>query len=185
MEERRLKGVNFHGTLRALERRSGAEALARVRAGVGGEGGAALRDGGIVTNGWYPASWYDAVLVAIEAEHPGQRGILRDLSRSAVVDDFSTIFRLISLVMSPERALSNATRVMARYVDGGKVTVLEAKEGMIHFAFDEFHGYTPRMWDDFVGGIEGVLEMMRVQRLPTKLIGGDGARAEVILRYSR
>lgn len=186
--ERKLKGVNFHGTLRALEKAYGAEALVRVKTAVAREGGRALRDGAIVTGGWYPASWYDALLRAIEDEFPGERSICRDLSRAAVSEDFSTLFKLISLVVSPNSALVNATRVVARYVDGGRTTVLEAREGHVHFRFDEFHGYTHRMWEDFIGGMEAVIDLMRVQRLPTRVVSGgsDGdARLEVVIRYQR
>ncbi|AKF07165.1 hypothetical protein [Sandaracinus amylolyticus] len=191
MQERRLKGVNFHGTLRALERRYGDDVLARVRARVEGPGGVALRDGEVVTNGWYPASWYDALLASIEREIPSRasdEGVCRELSRAAVVEDFSTLFRVISLVVSPRSALVNATRIVSRYVDGGRITVIDAREGHIHFAFDEFHGYTRRMWDDFLGGIEAVIDLMRLTRLPSRVISGgqDGdARFEVVIRYQR
>lgn len=188
MQERRLKGVNFHGTLRALLRRHGPQVHERVREGVKGPGGAALRDGAIVSNGWYAASWYDALLAAIEAELPTEPRVCRDLSRAAVVEDFSTLFRVISFVVSPNSALTNATRVLTRYVDGGHVRVVDAREGHIHFAFDEFHGYTRRMWDDFLGGVEAVVDLMRVERLPTRVLGGgaDGdPHFEIVIRYQR
>lgn len=187
MRERRLKGVNFHGTLRALGRRHGASVEERVRARIAGPGGAALRDGAIVSNGWYDASWYDALLAAIEAEVPEPR-VCRELSRAAVFEDFSTLFRVISFIVSPNSALTNATRVLTRYVDGGNIRVVDARDGHIHFAFDEFHGYTRRMWDDFLGGVEAIVELMRVERLPTRVLrgGGDGdSHFEIVIRYQR
>lgn len=186
--ERKLKGVNFHGTLRALERKFGADTLARVKARIAGDAGQALRTGAIVTGGWYPASWYDAVLLAIEQELDGERGICRELARLAVTEDFATLFKVISLIVSPNSALVNATRVAGRYIDGGKITVLDAREGQIHFRFEEFNGYTRRMWEDFVGGIEAVVDMMKVHRLPTRILsGGDDGSAtlELIVRYQR
>lgn len=186
MTERRLKGVNFHGTLRALERRAGAETVERVRARMEGEGGEAMRTGAIVTGGWYPASWYDALLVAIEVELPDQRTIVRDLARAAVTDDFATLFKVISLVASPQMAVANTTRVLQRYVDGGTARLIESREGFLHYAFEGFDGYTARMWDDFVGGMEAVLDLMRVERQQTRVVAaGDGPRCEVILRYTR
>jgi hypothetical protein len=185
MLERKLKGVNFHGTLRALERKYGAEALAAVKRRVPGEAGAALRSGAVVTAGWYPASWYDAVLVAIEEQLPTQRGVIRELAHDAVTDDFSTLFKVISIIVSPHSALTNATRIVGRYIDGGKITVLESREGLVHFRFEEFHGYTTRMWEDFVGAMEAIVDLTRVQRLPTKIVAGgkDGPTLEVLLRY--
>ena len=187
MEERKLKGVNFHGSLGAVERFHGADVRARIEAKVEGPGGDAIRAKGIVSGGWYPASWYDALLRAVEEEFPGEKRILRELARSAVIHDFKTLFKLISLVASPEFALKNATRVVARYIDGGTVTLVSAIEGKVHFRFTDYHGFTGRMWEDFIGGMEGILELMKLQRLPTKVLsgGGDGDRLEVVLHYSR
>jgi hypothetical protein len=144
--ERKLRGVNFHGTLRALEKKHGPERASMVRQRVAGEAGEAMRTGAIVTAGWYPASWYDALLAAVEQEFPGERWICRELSHAAVREDFATIFKVISLIVSPNSALLNATRIVGRYVDGGKITVLAARDGEVHFLFEEFHGYSRRMW---------------------------------------
>ncbi len=183
--ERKLNGVNFHGMLDALARTHGAEARARVEARVEGEAGDALRHRAIVTGGWYPASWYDALLRAVEAELPGKKGVVRELCKRAVMNDFGTLFKVISLVASPEMALRNAMKIVGRYVDGGKISMVSNSPGEMHFKFEEFHGYTSRMWEDFIGGMEGVLTLMKLELLPTKkLSGGDETgRLEVLLRY--
>lgn len=185
--EARLKGVNFHGTLGALERRFGKDVVERVKARARGDGGDALRTGAIVTGGWYPAHYYDALLEAIELELPSERGLAHDLSYDAVTNDFQTLFRFVSVVAKPEWALQGATRVMTRYIEGGRVDVRETREGMVHLAFSEFHGYTKRMWEDWVAGLEAVIDMMRVRRLPTKIVsgGGDSSACEIIIRYTR
>lgn len=185
--ETRLKGVNFHGTLGALERRFGAAAVANVKARTTGDAGEALRTGAIVTGGWYPAGWYDALLGAIEAEHATVPRIVRELSYDAVTQDFKTLFRVVSLIASPAWALDGTSRIMTRYVQGGRVTVLASTEGTFHVRFDDFHGYTRRMWEDFVAGLEAVIDLMRVTRHPTKIVagGGDGPSIEVIIRYGR
>lgn len=186
-QEARLKGVNFHGTLGALERRFGKEAVERVKQRTRGDGGDALRTGAIVTGGWYPAHYYDALLEAIELEFPAVRGIVHDLSYEAVTNDFQTLFKVVSLVARPEWALQGASRVMTRYVEGGHVEVREAREGLVHFQFSDFHGYTRRMWEDFVAGLEAVIDMMRVRRLPTKIVSGgtETPSCEVVIRYTR
>lgn len=183
----RLKGVNFHGTLGALERRFGKDAVQRVKTRMKGEGGQELRNGAIVSGGWYPASHYDALLVAIEEEYPTTRGIVAELCRDAVTQDFQTLFRVVSLVATPEWAMSGASRVMTRYIENTRVAVKESREGHVHFRFDDFYGYTPRMWEDFIAGLEAVMDLMRVRRLPTKIVagGGDEPHLEVIIRYTR
>src|SRR5262245_60952272 len=67
--ERKLKGINFRGLTAALERRPGVD-VSRVLAAVAGPAGEALRAGEIVAGGWYPASYYDALLAAVEASFP-------------------------------------------------------------------------------------------------------------------
>jgi hypothetical protein len=181
----RAKGVNFRGAMKQLERRGGKALLERVLARVEGEAGVAMRTGEIVTGGWYPASWYDALLAAIEVEYPSDRTAIRTLTREAVTDDFKTIFKILSLVVSPSAALRNGAKVMARYWEGGRVALVEAHEGYAHFVFEDYLGFTPRIWDDVIGGIEAVVDMMDLVRLPIETRGAtaDGRRLEVIVRY--
>ncbi len=187
MRPLKAKGVNFRGMTTALERRGGKELVDRVLARVPGEPGEALRLGAVVAGGWYPGEWYDALLLAIEHEHPTEAQIVRNLTREAVTDDFRTIFKVISLVVTPEAALKNSAKILARYWDGGLVTVVETREGYTHFVFDEFHGFTRRMWADFQGGLEAIVDLMKLEREPFEVRGRalDAPRLELIMRYRR
>lgn len=187
MRELRLKGVNFRGTLAALERREGASARSRVIEAVPGACGDALRTGEIVAGGWYPASWYATLLSTIDSVIGGGETYVRSLSRDAVKDDFQTLFRVISLVVSPDSALKNAVRVLGRYVEGGRTQVLEARPGYVHFRFDDFYGYTRLMWADFQGGTEGVLACMKLRDVTCEIVtgGNDGEHFfEIIHRWA-
>lgn len=182
----RLKGTSFHGVLGAVERRFGEAERERLLGHIAEPTRTMLRTGEILTGGWYDVGHYDALLAGVEAAFPGVPGLIRRLSHDAITRDFATLFRVVRLVLSPESALSNATKVMARYVQGGSLRVVSSTEGQMHFRFDEFHGYTARMWDDFLGGMEAVLDLMGVKRTAAKvLVGGDGPTFEVILRYAR
>lgn len=181
-----LSGVNFHGTLRALERAHGPETQRRVTARLPGDVGLALRSCEIVSSGWYLASWYGALLSAICDELGADESCVRALAREAVRHDFATLFRVLSLVVSPERIVANAVKVVARYLKGGTISALEAKPGRAHLRFAGFAGYDRRMWADFVGGMEGVLIAMRVPGATTEIVKGgkDGDDAcEVVLRW--
>src|SRR5689334_23031813 len=134
-DERKLKGVNFRGTMSALERKHGKDVLARALARVQGEAGTALRDGSVLAGGWYPASWYASLLSAIVDETSGGEKIALELSKDAVRNDMETLFRILSLFVSPQFALHNAVKVLRRYVDGGTVEVVEARDGHMHFRF--------------------------------------------------
>jgi hypothetical protein len=186
-EPRKLKGVNFRGTLGALERLRGKDTVAAVLARVPGEPGVALRDGAVLTGGWYPAAWYHALLVAIVEETGGGEPIVAQLARDAVMNDLETIFRILSLFVSPTFALQNAIKVLRRYVDGGTVEVLAARDGEARYRFTDFHGYTRLMWTDFVASTEAVALSMRLKDVKTRTpgSGGDGPSLELVMTWTR
>jgi hypothetical protein len=74
---------------------------------------------------------------------------------------------------------------MARYYDGGRLSVVEAREGFVHFRFDDYHGFTSRVWEDVHGGLAGILDLLGVIREPFDVLGAQGAKAEIIARYKR
>lgn len=182
----RTRGLNFTGTLGAVARRYGRGTAERVAARVPGEPGELLRKRAFATTGWYPVTWYDQLLEAIERELPQDPDVCREISRAGATEDLNTIFKAISFVASPDFALVNATRVASMYFDGGKISVVDARHGRIHFRFDGFHGFTRRLWADFVGGMEAVIDLLGLERLPTEvLIDADPSRCEVVIRYVR
>ena len=125
------------------------------------------------------------MLVAVEETFPTRRFAIRELTYESVKNDFQTIFKVVSLVASPSFAMTNASKVMARYYDGGRVTVVEAREGFLHIRFDDYFGFTPRVWDDVHGGLEAIIDLMGVERDPFEVRYAQGPRAEYILRYKR
>ena len=64
--ERKLKGINFLGTLKTLGKQHGPEVQKRVEARLPGELGETFRHGALLASGWYPASWYGQLLDAID-----------------------------------------------------------------------------------------------------------------------
>lgn len=171
-EPRKLKGVNFRGTIAALERNKGKELTQRVVARVPGEAGEAIRTGAIVAGGWYAGAWYGALLAAIDAETGGGPAFAKQLSREAVKNDMETIFKILSLFVSPQFALQNGVKVIKRYVDGGTLEVLSAQQGDVRFRFTEYYGYTHLMWCDFIGGMEGVLDAMHLAEVGSRIHSG-------------
>lgn len=185
-KERQLKGTNFTGTLGAVERRYGRGVREAVEQRMPGEAGESLRTGTLLASGWYPASWYHALLATIAEVADASPTAIRDIAREAVRDDFQTLFRVVRLFLSPQRALQQSLRISRRYIDGGEIEVVEAGRGLIHYRFREYDGYTRLMWQDFMGGIEAVLELLRVQDLTCRVIagGGDGDDGlEVVFRW--
>jgi len=173
-ETRKLKGINFTGTLSALAREHGEEVREAVVRDLGGDAGDALRHGGIVASGWYPAAWYADLLAAIAASISGGSDHIRQLSREAVKKDFRTLFKVMSLFMRPQRALQQSIRVSRRYVDGGEIEILETRDDFMRMRLSEYYGYTNLMWWDFAGGVEGVLENLGAKAIDSCILSGGG-----------
>lgn len=184
--ELRSKGLNFHGALKSVERRFGAATKAELIANVQGDCGVALRTGEIVSSGWYPVAWHDALHRAVEETIP-ERGVIRKLSYDGVTEDFRTIFKVVSLVASPSFTLTNSAKVMSRYYDGGAVKVIATSADRVHLRFEDYYGFTRRIWEDVLGGIDAVMDLMNVKRLPYESMApiADGPRFDVIARFSQ
>ncbi|MGE0789817.1 MAG: hypothetical protein AB7S26_29360 [Sandaracinaceae bacterium] len=180
MESRRLKGINFFGTLAAFERELGAAARQKLEAELTEPLKSAMEHGEIVAAGWYPAEWYDALLRAILTQPGVDLPRLKRIAREAVIHDFKTLFRVMRMFIAPSTAASQALRVASRYIDGGKIAVVEADDGRVHFQFTEFWGYTHLMWLDFIGGIEGVLESMGCRDIASRVQSGGGDRDDTL-----
>lgn len=184
--ERKLKGINFIGTIDALGREHGMAARESVVAALEGEVGEAVRHGSIVSSGWYPASWYDALLRTILKEVDGDAATARALSREAVKADFQTLFKIVRLFLTPHRALQQSMRISSRYIDGGVIEVVGADDGFMHLKMREYYGYSRLMWWDFIGAVEGVLENIGAEDISARFVagGGDGDdHLEVVLRW--
>jgi len=184
--ETRMKGVSFLGVLGALERKHGASVAGAVRASIEGPFGEALRHNEILAGGWYRVGWYDQLLAAIERAMPGEKTVLRDLSHAAVTQDFQTLFRVVRLIGQPGWFLTTATKVMSRYIEGGKVEVLDRHEGEIRLRFDGFAGYGRRTWEDLRGGMEAIADLLQMKNVRTRFVagGGDGNDfCEFLVRY--
>ena len=185
--ERNLKGINFLGTLEALEREHGRDVRERVERGLDGDVGESLRSGALVANGWYPAAWYRALLARIVKETGGDEQTIRRLSNAAVSADMKTLFRIVKLFLTPERALQQSMRISSRYIDGGEIEVVKVGKGHIHYRFREYHGYDRLMWWDFIGGVEAVLENIGARDLNVRIVsgGGDGDHhLEIVMRWN-
>ena len=184
--ERKLKGINFIGTLDAFTREYGVDRRARLVESLDGELGEAVRLGTILASAWFPASWYAALLTAIVDEVGGGTRTVHRLAKEAVAADFRTLFKIVRLFLTPQKALQQSMRVSSRYIDGGKIEVVEARDGLYHARLSEYYGYSRLMWWDFVGGVEAVLEGIGAENLTPKILSGgaDGDHhLEFVMRW--
>ncbi len=177
-----VKGINFSGLLAAYERAYGAERRTALERQVAEPVRAALASREILAAGWYPAAWYDALLRAVEAEEG--EGAIKALAGDAVTHDFQTLFRVVRLFLKPQLALRQSVRISSRYFDGGQLEVVSVDDGSIHYRLRGYHGFTRRIWLDFMGGVEGVLGSLGGNDVQSRVLaGGVGSDLELIVTW--
>lgn len=150
--------MNFTSSLRAARQIHGEAFGEQVLERVAGEGGEALRLGGVVTSGWYPVAWWRAYLEALDDALGGDPEALARLARTAAQQDLKLLFRMARLVLKPEVAAKQVRFVHGRYVRGGSAEAVEARPGRLRIVFRECHGFDGRCWRDYLAGVAGVLE---------------------------
>lgn len=181
-----FKGVSFLGMLRTVQRHYDEETYATIVERLPGEVGEAFRNGALIASGWYSVRWYAAMAETIAEVVGGGGEALRPIARTAVFDDLSTIFKILRLVLSPEKALQMTMKVTSRYMRGGIIEVAEASDGLLRLRADRHHGFNQLLWWDLVGGAEGVLVSMKVEDIRARITRGgkDGDDwAEIVLQW--
>lgn len=152
------KGSNFIGLLKAIDTLHGAAARERVLELLPQELSTSLRLGTILVVGWYPVEWYAQLHAAIDRCLEGGPSMARQLSRTAVGADITSIHRFIIGMLSVETVFGQAHRVMGLYWKGGTIERLELARGRSRMRFTGWKGFTPLIWHDLMGGMEAVLD---------------------------
>jgi hypothetical protein len=123
------KGLGFRTFLNALEAIRGREVYDAAIKAMPCELNEALRYGKLIPSGWYPLSWYNAMLNAIvTTTNEGDR-IVRETARDAMRRDIKGIYKLVFKFFSPETLYSMTPRVFSSYFDTGKTETLEIRKG--------------------------------------------------------
>ena len=151
------KGANFTGILRALEKRLGSEAHARVMAQLPADVAGALNHGQILTVGWYPVTWYAELHAAIDRALGRGTTLARALGHDATLLDFSTVHRLLAAMLSAETVFGQTHRIMSLYWKGGTVERLALSRGHARVRFENWFGFSALVWEDIIGSTAGIL----------------------------
>jgi hypothetical protein len=75
---------------------------------------------------WYPVSLYNDFVATLLWEHPGSRGEFQKLVRYVAERDFSTTYKLLMRVATPELLLGRSGSLWNRYFDAGSVSIVSA-----------------------------------------------------------
>ncbi|MEW5855448.1 MAG: hypothetical protein AB2A00_42135 [Myxococcota bacterium] len=173
MSGARLKGVAFKSLLRSLEVLRGKDVVERCIQACPTELRDALVHGKVVSAGWYSLVWYRELHVAISRTLSTGPDFARELSCHATRHDLQTIYKLASMLFSPETLVKHSMRLLRLYYEGGEVQILSSGPGLVRFKLWGFEGYNQLCWEDLLGGTLASLECSGAQDIGiTRNVGG-------------
>ena len=178
-ESPRVKGVSFRSMLGALARLRGDDVVSQTIQILPEDVREAVQRGSIVAGGWYDLEWYKALHRAARTVTRSGRELPRGLSRDARLADFTGIYRVFAVMLSPESLLSKGPRAFHRYYDNGAMRVVEARAGMASAAWSECFGFDGNVWETVIGGAMGALEASGARNVRVRVLAGgtDGDSA--------
>lgn len=182
--ESQTKGSNFLGLLRAVVKLHGPRARSDVLDSCAGELGAALREESLLAMSWYPAKWYSDLHSAIDYTLSGGPDFARALGKSATLDDFTKLHRLVVSMLKPETAFVHAPRLMGLYFRGGTIELTEITAGRARMRFADWNDFNRLVWEDLLGSIEGILDVCGAKKVTSRPVQAL-ERAETVDIISR
>lgn len=179
-----VRGVSFENVFRHVEREYGVEMAERLRARMEGEAIAAIRAGSLRRVGWYPIDEF-ADLYRYLLEETGQgielpRAIAREVAHHAV----PSFFQMFTRILSPQLVIRRALPLFRRFYDAGEPSVVEHGKNFVVIDWRGCHGFSPEIWADLEGAMEGTLEVAGAKEIVVKkLEGGEGPDARYRVRW--
>lgn len=169
-DEISCKGNMFVSAARAMTTLSGAAFVENVRDRMKGEGGPALREGTILSSGWYPIAWYREFLgAAAELE---SREYLHRMGIETAKQDVSTIHRIMFRVLTPRVMLKQTSRLLRLYYSAGDANVVAERDGYASIRYVGFVGFDVNVWQDFLGGSTTLLALTGARDVAVRVLGG-------------
>jgi hypothetical protein len=167
------KGINFRSLIGASRRLLGPAVLEKMVQQLPSELAKQVQQNAFVTGGWYPLADFRLLHgAALQATGRGLE-LTRALSRDAAHDDFRGIFRVLTFVLTPEWIMRRTPSIWQRYFDFGVVAV-EARPHFARAHWTECRGFDRVLWQDVIGGSQGVLEVCGAKDLKMIVQGGGG-----------
>jgi hypothetical protein len=178
----RVKGIAFRGVLDSLERLHPG-ATGKMLSRLDEDTAEAVRHDRFLTSGWYPVEQYKQVYTAaMQAVGRGPE-LGRELGRDATLNDFRGIYRLFTLVLSPEFLMKRAPPIFNRYYDTGKLELKTVQRGLAEARYSGCPGFDRLLWEDVIGGTIAILEVAGAREVRVECLEGGGDHdAECALR---
>jgi hypothetical protein len=171
--EPQAKGINFKSFLGSVRRVLGPAIIPQLMKNLPPEVAEKVQRDAYIVGGWYPLSEFRLLHVA--AQKASGRGIelSREIARDAAHDDFRGIYKVLTFVLTPEFLIKRTPSIWSRYYDTGKVN-MEARSKFAHAQFTECTGWDRVLWQDVIGGCQGVLEVCGAREVKMSVVSGGG-----------
>jgi hypothetical protein len=154
----KIKGVAIRGTIRAVEKLHGKDAVERVRAVLP----ARLRDpiDKATTLEWYPVELSATLHAAVrDVLGNGTWDVSHALGREAARADFSGIYRTLMRAVQYDTVWDRMERAWQQYASAGDVAWYERGRGNAKAYISGVGGYNGGMWNSIAGRCEEMLHM--------------------------
>lgn len=152
----RMKGMAILGLFRIVKDVAGKDRIAELIAGLPASN-QRLYERPILAGEWYPYEAYANLLAAVTRSLGGARHeFAASLGRSAAEMDVGTIFKIVSVILSPRRALQAAGMLWSRYCDAGRFVMTRIDEESGEGHIEGFPGISSEHERLLTGWIEGI-----------------------------
>lgn len=177
-EEPRTRGVPILSFLGAMRTLAGYDAVNRMMGLLPPELRDAIGHRRLLPKEWYPLSWYRVMHTAAQTATGRGRELSRLIGRETTRADFSGIYRVFVVVMSPQALIARAPRVFEQYYTRGTIETPVCRAGFAVLAWRGCAGFDRNMWDDMLGSVEALLELSGGQDVRVEVLAGGGDKDE-------
>jgi len=163
--EVRVKGQSFHSVLKAFAELHGDELRAKTLAGMSGPGGEALREGSLLSSGFYPVAWYRELLASAARLVPNPGSLAREVGYRSGQRDIAGMYKVLLRALSTEMLIKQSPRLLRVVYEGGGVEVLEVRRGFARVRYYDYFGFDRNVWQDAIGGAQAAFEATGAKQL--------------------
>ena|SRR5262245_56357231 len=151
-----IKGMAVLGLLKFVKETAGKASIAELLPHLS-SGARPAFEHPILAGDWYPYEVYASLLAVVTLRlGDGRTDFPASLGRFAARHDTGSIFRIVTAIISPRRALHAAGFFWSRYCDAGRfvMTCINQEDAAGHI--EDFPGISPLHEQLLTGWIEGV-----------------------------
>ena len=159
----KVRGTSVLGTLDFVRKRFGAEAAAKIFAGLPGDMRETLRDaagGGLALHGWYDTSLLVELTSRVDREMGrGDLALARAMGNHVAFQDVSRFFKWLMRLGGPNILFSRAGAVWNNYYDDGRYVLEHVGDGRASIRIEGSSSAGPVVCKRMEGWMERALEI--------------------------